>query len=200
MPARRKRRGTPIKTTARLSLREMDGRDAAFICELVNDASWLRFIGDKHVRTEDDARRYIASGPAAMYARYGFGLWLVERNDDKAPIGICGLIRRDTLPDIDLGFAFLPAHRGNGYAFEAAQAAATYGWETLGLARMVAITAPDNDDSVRLLERLGFRFERMLRLADDAPALRLYAAHRPSPASRGDATRHPAVATAAHEA
>jgi RimJ/RimL family protein N-acetyltransferase len=165
----------PIATTERLTLREIVAGDAPFILTLVNDPAWLRFIGDKNVRTESDARRYIEAGPAAMYAQRGFGLWLAERSDDGVPIGMCGLIKRDTLPDVDLGFAFLPAYRGSGYAFEAAQAAIDFAWERLGLARVVAITAPENDDSVRLLERLGFRFERMLQLADDAPAVRLYA-------------------------
>lgn len=166
----------PIATTARLSLREIHGGDAPFILTLVNDAAWLRFIGDKKVRTASDARRYIETGPAKMYAQRGFGLWLVERRDDGVPIGMCGLIKRDALPDVDLGFALLPAHRGNGYASEAAQAAIDFACERLGLARIVAITSPDNADSVRLLGRLGFRFERMLRLADDASAVRLYAA------------------------
>lgn len=165
----------PIATTERLTLREIVAGDAPFILTLVNDPAWLRFIGDKNVRTESDARRYIEAGPAAMYAQRGFGLWLAERSDDGVPIGMCGLIKRDTLPDVDLGFAFLPAYRGSGYAFEAAQAAIDFAWERLGLARVAAITAPENDDSVRLLERLGFRFERMLQLADDAPAVRLYA-------------------------
>ena len=138
----------------------------------------MRFIGDKRVRTEKDARRYIETGPAAMYARHGFGLWLVERTEDRTPIGICGLIKRDALPDVDVGFAFLPSFRGSGYAFEAAQAVVNFGWNALGLARIVAITSPDNDPSMRLLERLGFGFERMLQLADDAPPLRLYATHR----------------------
>jgi RimJ/RimL family protein N-acetyltransferase len=173
-------RCAPIATTTRLTLREIDTADAPFILTLVNDPAWLRFIGDKNVRTQSDARRYIEAGPAAMYAQRGFGLWLAERREDGVPIGMCGLIKRDALPDIDLGFAFLPAFRGNGYAFEAAQAAIDFAWRRLGLARVVAITAPDNDDSVRLLERLGFRFERMLRLADDAQAVRLYAARRPA--------------------
>jgi RimJ/RimL family protein N-acetyltransferase len=165
-----------VLDTDRLILRRLTLNDAEFIYRLVNDPSWLRFIGDKNVRTQGDARRYIEAGPAAMYAQRGFGLWLAERSEDRVPIGMCGLIKRDALPDIDLGFAFLPAYRGNGYAFEAAQAAIGFAWERLGLQRVVAITAPDNDDSVRLLERLGFRFERMLRLSDDAPAVRLYAA------------------------
>jgi RimJ/RimL family protein N-acetyltransferase len=173
-------RCAPIAATTRLTLREIDTADAPFILTLVNDPAWLRFIGDKNVRTQSDARRYIEAGPAAMYAQRGFGLWLAERREDGVPIGMCGLIKRDALPDIDLGFAFLPAFRGNGYAFEAAQAAIDFAWRRLGLARVVAITAPDNDDSVRLLERLGFRFERMLRLADDAQAVRLYAARRPA--------------------
>ena len=171
-------RRTPIATTARLTLRELDAGDGPFILELVNDASWRRFIGDKGVHTVDDARRYIETGPAAMYARHGFGLWLVERSDDSVPLGICGLIKRDALPDVDVGFAFLPVFRGNGYAFEAAQAVVDFGWNALGLDRIVAITSHDNDDSIRLLKRLGFGFERALQLADDAPPLRLYATHR----------------------
>ncbi|MDQ2917213.1 MAG: GNAT family N-acetyltransferase [Pseudomonadota bacterium] len=167
----------PIAKTERLTLRRLDARDAPFILELVNEPSWRRFIGERNVQTQDDARHYIADGPAKMYARLGFGLWLVELNDGCVPVGICGLIKRDALEDVDIGFAFLAAHRGNGYAFEAASATARIGWETFGLARMVAITTPDNDNSVRLLEKLGFRFERIVRLAADAPEVMLYAAH-----------------------
>lgn len=181
-----------IAETERLMLRQLQPSDAAFILELVNDPSWLRFIGNKQVHTQDDARRYIADRAAVMYARFGFGLWLVELKDGRMPIGMCGLIKRDTLDDVDIGFAFLAAHRGNGYALEAASATAHFGWNTLGLGRIVAIVSPDNEDSVRLLERLGFRFERMLRLAGDTPDVRLYAAHR----SRGRPTLDAAERTA----
>lgn len=180
------RRSAPIAETARLTLRQFDAGDAAFILELVNDPSWLRFIGNKNVGTLDDARRYILNGPVKMYARFGFGLWAVDLKERGMPVGMCGLIKRDALEDVDIGFAFLAAHRGRGYAFEAASATASYGWTTLGLARIVAITSPGNDASERLLGKLGFRFERMTRLVGDASDVELYAAQR-----GGDSLEHP---------
>jgi [ribosomal protein S5]-alanine N-acetyltransferase len=158
----------PVLATARLALRRLTVGDAAFIVELVNDPAWLKFIGDKGVRTPDDARNYLATGPIAMYAKHGFGLWRVERTLDGAPVGICGLIKRDSLADVDLGFAFLPAHRGAGYALESARATIEYGRATLGLGRIVAIVTPDNHRSVALLEKAGFRFERALDAAGHA--------------------------------
>ena len=162
--------------TDRLSLRWLATDDAAFIRRLVNDPSWLRFIGDRGVRTDDDARRYLEAGPLAMYAGLGFGLYLVETREGGQPIGLCGFVKRETLADVDLGFAFLPEFRGNGYAFEAASATMAFGSRALGLKRVVAITAQDNRPSIRLLERLGFGFERLLRLGDDADEVCLYAA------------------------
>ena len=165
-----------IAETERLALRQFDTGDAPFILELLNEPGWVRFIGNKGVGTLDDARRYLSNGPAKMYARYGFGLWLVELKESGLPVGMCGLIKRDTLEDVDIGFAFLAAHQGRGYAFEAARAAADHGWTTLGLTRIVAITSPDNAASERLLGKLGFRFERMTRLAGEASDIKLYAA------------------------
>jgi RimJ/RimL family protein N-acetyltransferase len=164
-----------VVETRRLALRELHAGDAAFILDLVNDPGWLRFIGDKGVRTLADARRYIADGPAAMYARFGFGLWLVASKEDGASVGMCGLVKRDGLDDVDLGFAFLAAHRRKGYAFESASAVAAYARTALGLARIVAITSDDNVASARLLEKLGFRFERMARLRSGDDEVRLYA-------------------------
>ena len=164
-----------VLETDRLVLRWLSRDDAEFILELLNDPDWLRYIGDKGVRTLDDARDYVLKGPAAMYARLGFGLYRVERKDGGIPIGICGLIKRDTLKDVDLGFAFLPDFRGNGYATESAAATLAHGRDEFGLERIVAITTPDNEASIRLLEKLGFHFERLLRLTADAEELRLYA-------------------------
>jgi ribosomal-protein-alanine N-acetyltransferase len=164
---------TPLETD-RLVLRELTLDDAPFILELVNDPAWLRFIGDRGVRTLLDARAYLLAGPIAMYRRLGFGLWLVALKADGLPIGICGLIKRDTLQHVDIGFAFLPAHRGRGYAYEAASACLSYGRHTLGLDRIVATTALDNDASGRLLERIGLRFERVIQPAPDSPDLKLY--------------------------
>jgi RimJ/RimL family protein N-acetyltransferase len=164
-----------VLETDRLNLRRLSPDDAEFILELLNDPSFLRFIGDKGVRTLDDAREYILNGPVDMYNRLGFGLYLTELKDNGVPIGICGLIKRDGLEDVDIGFAFLPKFRAKGYAYESAAAVMAYGKTVLGLKRIVAITYPDNYASGRLLEKLGLRFERMIRLSKDAPEIRLFA-------------------------
>ncbi len=167
--------------TARLRLRPLAVADAPFILALVNDPDWLRHIGDKGVRTLDDARRFIVDGPMAMVARHGFGLQAVELHDGAVPIGLCGLIKRDTLADVDLGFAFLPAYRGQGYAREAATATLAYARDVLGLRRIVAITSLDNADSGKLLERIGMRFEALIQPTADGETLRLFATQPPTP-------------------
>lgn len=171
----------PVLTTLRLHLRELRDTeaDADFILRLLNDPSWLRYIGDRGVRSLEDARRYIASGPVAMYARLGFGLYLVERREDGAAMGLCGLLKRDGLDDADIGFAFFPEYGGHGYALEAARAALDAGFSMHRLARVVAITAQGNAASMRLLERLGFAYERDVTLPGGNEALRLFAAHAP---------------------
>ena len=164
-----------VVETARLRLRRLTVADAAFIFGLVNDPAWLRFIGDRGVRNLADAQNYILKAPVASYEKYGFGLWLAELKAGGAPIGMCGLIQRDTLPDVDIGFAFLPEFRGQGYATEAGRATMAYGRTTLGLKRIVAITSPDNDGSIKVLEKLGLRFEQMIRVVPDGPELKLFA-------------------------
>jgi len=161
--------------TNRLILRRLLIEDADFILELVNEPSWLRFIGDKGVRSIADARDYILKGPVASYERFGFGLYLAELKDDRTPIGICGLIKRESLKDVDLGFAFLPKYWGNGYAYESASALMAYGKNALGLYRIVAVTTPDNHSSIKVLEKVGFKFEQMVRLSVDAPEVKLFA-------------------------
>ena len=161
--------------TERLVLRRLSTADAEFILELLNDPSFLRFIGDKGVRTLDDARAYVLNGPVQSYETFGFGLYLAALKDTLAPIGICGLLKRDTLPDVDIGFAFLPGYRGKGYASEAARATLVHGKDGHGLTRIVAITNPDNEASIGLLEKLGFKFERITKLTDDAPDVKLFA-------------------------
>lgn len=164
-----------ILETDRLILRQLSVADSAFILELVNDPLWLRFIGDRGVHTREEAQDYILKGPVAMYARLGFGLYLVELKRTGLPLGICGLIKRDALEDVDLGFAFLPAYRAQGYAYESAAAVLAHGQSAFGLKRIVAITSPDNDRSARLLEKLGFTFEKVIRLPDDEGAVKLFA-------------------------
>jgi RimJ/RimL family protein N-acetyltransferase len=166
---------------ARLNLRRLGVHDAPFILQLLNEAGFLRFIGDKGVRTLDDARDYISTGPLASYRRFGFGLYLTSLGDG-TPIGICGLVKRPTLADVDLGFAFLSRHWSKGYAAESAAAVLAYARDTLGLARIVAITAPDNTGSIAVLEKIGLRAEGTIRLTADGPGLRLFG---PSPGRIG---------------
>lgn len=168
--------GATIARTPRLRLREFALDDAAFIVELLNEPDWLRFIGDKGVRSLDDARCYLREGPLASYASNGFGLWAVERSDDGELLGMCGLIRRPTLEHVDVGFAFLARRRGQGYATEAVRATLECGFGRLGLARIVAITTRDNAASQRVLERAGLKREGLVRLGNGGEELVLYGA------------------------
>ncbi len=169
--------------TRRLTLRWLEDVDANFILELVNEPSWLQFIGDRGVRTVADARAYMENGPQRMYRERGFGLYLVERSADKMRMGLCGLIKRDTLEDVDIGYAFLPRYWGHGYAREAAAAVLEQGHQQFGLQRIVAITSKDNHSSIRLLQDIGMRFEKTLYLPNDARPTQLFAWHaRPASA------------------
>ena len=162
-----------VLETDRLILRHLTTDDAEFVLELLNDPSFIRYIGDKQVRTLDDARAYVLNGPAKSYDTYGFGLNLVELKSDGTPIGICGLLKRDTLPQPDIGFAFLPAYWNRGYAFEAA-AAVMDARETLGVDCVLAITSPDNEASAKLLNKIGLRFDRLVKLSVDATEVKLF--------------------------
>jgi [ribosomal protein S5]-alanine N-acetyltransferase len=166
----------------RLALRELGLHDAEFILQLLNERGFLRFIGDKGVRTLDDAREYLSKGPLESYRRHGFGLYLVSLRQEGTSIGICGLVKRDTLVDPDVGFAFLEKHWSKGYAAESAAAVLSYGRETLGIQRIVAITAVDNWGSIAVLEKIGLAFERRMRLGDDTKELNLFG---PVPAGAG---------------
>jgi ribosomal-protein-alanine N-acetyltransferase len=164
----------PVLVTERLVLSPLEPADAAFVVELLNEPSFLRYIGDKGVRTLEDARRYVETGPMASYARFGFGLLRVEKKAPAEPIGICGLLKRETLEDVDLGFALLPRFWSQGYAHEAARAVLDHARQHLGLRRVLAITSPDNEASIGLLGRLGFGFERMARLSEGAAEVRVF--------------------------
>ena len=150
-----------VLQTERLVIRRLTDEDAPFILTLLNEPSFLRFIGDKKVRSVEDARQYIRNGPAASYERHGFGLCLVQLKDSLTPVGMCGLLKRDDLPDPDIGFAFLPDSWNKGFAFEAASAVMNDGRERLNLTRILAIVNPDNDASIKLLQKLGMKFERV---------------------------------------
>jgi RimJ/RimL family protein N-acetyltransferase len=164
-----------ILETPRLKLRQFEPGDAAYILEQVNDPLWRKYIGHRDVHTDEDARAYLARGPLAMYEKHGFGLWAAESKASNAVVGMCGLIRRDGLDDVDIGFALLPAHRGQGYAFEAATATLRHGHAVCKLSRIVAITSPDNQRSATLLAAIGMRYEGTVHLADHAEASLLFA-------------------------
>ncbi|HSN18129.1 MAG TPA: GNAT family N-acetyltransferase [Gammaproteobacteria bacterium] len=158
--------------TPRLRLRQLVTEDAPFILELLNEPGWLRFIGDRGVHDLQAARSYIEKGPQAMYARLGFGLYCVETRDGM-PLGMCGLLKRDSLEYVDLGFALLARHQGRGYAREAAAASLAQA-RALGMEHVAAITNPDNARSISLLESLGFKPEGRRQLTPDAPEVCLF--------------------------
>ena len=143
--------------TARLTLTDVTQDDAAFVLELLNDPGWIRNIGDRGVRTLDDARAYIRD-------RFGKSFWLVVRDASGERLGMCGLVDRDGLDHLDIGYAYLARHSGHGYATEAAVAVLAYAREALGHETIAAITAPDNTASQRVLEKVGLRFVQMINL------------------------------------
>jgi RimJ/RimL family protein N-acetyltransferase len=170
--------------TERLRLSHLSNPDdAPFVLELLNDPDFLQNIGDRGVRTLAQAGDYIENGPGASYAKFGFGLNLVATRESATRIGICGLLRRDFHPDVEIGFAFLPQFRGKGYAFEAASAVMTLGLKTLRLERIVALTALDNHASMKVLERLGLKFERPIQFPGRPEESRLFVYDTPAGAS-----------------
>lgn len=153
-----------VLQTDRLSLREFSTDDAEFILELLNEPAFIQNIVDRGVRNLDGARDYILNGPVASYRKNGFGLYRVGLKDSDTPIGMCGLVKRETLEDVDIGYAFLARHWSKGYAFESASAVMDYGRGAIGLKRIVAVVSPGNHGSIRVLEKLGLSFERNIQL------------------------------------
>ncbi len=171
-----------VVRTLRLVLRQLESSDAEFILELLNDPAFVQFVGDKEVRNLDDARAYILQGPIASYARHGFGLYAICLHGGPA-VGICGLMKREGLDDVDLGFALLPRYRSLGYAVEAASAILTHARRSHGLRRIVAIAVPQNVVSIAVLEKIGLKFERTIRLAAQSPELKLFGSVDPGTGS-----------------
>lgn len=164
-----------VLETDRLVLRRLTLNDAPFMVQLLNDPSFLRYIGDRRVRTEQEARQYLLKGPIASYGQFGFGLYLTFLKETGEPIGICGLLKREALADVDIGFAWLPAFVRQGFGAEAAKATLEHGRDVLKLKRIVAITSPDNLASIRLLQKLGFKSEGQTRLGEDPREVNLFA-------------------------
>jgi ribosomal-protein-alanine N-acetyltransferase len=165
-----------VLETERLLLRQFSTEDAEFILELLNEPSFIRNIGDRGVRTIEGANSYILNGPVASYAKNGFGLYLVKLKETNESIGMCGLIQRDALEDVDIGYAFLPRFWSKGYAVESALAVKEYARNVIELNHIVAITDPENEGSIRVLEKIGFQFEKMVKLSEDDIELKLFAA------------------------
>lgn len=163
-----------ILETERLILRTIDADDAAFYYELVNDPTWLEHIGDKGIRSVEGARSAILEGPCVMQQKYGHSLYVMERKADGKPLGLCGLIKRDTLPNVDIGYAIRPAYFGQGYTYEAAAAVVAYARDTLGLRRLMGITNPANVNSINLLAKLGLRFVEHKAMPPDGRPTNIY--------------------------
>jgi len=163
-----------IAETPRLRIRHLTAADAAFTCQLLNDADFIRNIADRGVRTEQQALQYLTDGPIQSYKQHGYGLFLVEDNASSEAMGFCGLLYRDYLQETDIGFAFLPAYRGKGLAYEAAAAVMHYGYGQLKLKRIVGLTLAGNLASVAILQRLGLRFEKMVQVQPGAEFIQLY--------------------------
>ena len=153
-----------ILETERLILRELTADDAAFLLEVMNEPAFIRNVADRGIRTVADAKAYILEKLAPSYAQFGFGFYLVELKDGGTGVGICGLVKRETMEDVDIGYSTLERFCGRGYAYEAASALMQHGRSVLGLPRIVGVTAPENLISIKLLEKLGLRYERMVDL------------------------------------
>ncbi|MBC6489717.1 GNAT family N-acetyltransferase [Flavihumibacter stibioxidans] len=149
-----------VLKTERLSLSELTGEEAGFVFRLMNSKGWLQYIGDRGIRTIEDARQYILNNTMKSYTEHGYGMYLVRTEQDQVPIGMCGLVRRNFLEYTDIGFAFLPEYNGKGYAFESASAVLQYARESLGMKKIIAIVNHDNQPSIRLIEKLGMQFEK----------------------------------------
>ncbi len=164
-----------VLETERLILRRFVREDAPFILQLVNEPSFIQNIGDRGVRTLSDAEKYLATGPISSYERNGFGLYLVQLKESGKSIGMCGLIKREALEHVDVGYAFLPAFWSKGYASEAVRGVLKYAKDSVGLSQVVAIVDPKNQGSIRVLEKAGFQFEKMIQLSADDIELKLFA-------------------------
>lgn len=166
-----------ILETERLRLRHFTLEDSAFIIELLNSPGWLQFIGDRHVHSTEDAWAYLQNGPLKSYQQNGYGFYMVEeKGAELTPVGMCGITQRDFLQHPDLGFAFLPSFSGKGYAYEIASATVAYVKDGLKISTLSAIVLAENKRSIRLLEKLHFRFETTIRYPGTGEELQLYTA------------------------
>ena len=163
-----------IFKTERLILRELNINDTSFIIQLLNSPNFLECIGDRNVRTEADAKKYLIDGPIKNYSEFGFGLWMVSLKTNETPIGICGLLKRDELDHPDIGYAFLPEFTKKGYAFEAAKATLLYAKNTFSIYTILAITVEKNKSSIQLLNKIGLQFIKQITIKNRGVDLMLF--------------------------
>lgn len=163
-----------ILKTERLTLRKISEADAEFILDLLNQSSFIKYIGDRNVRTLEQAAKYIKSKMTISYEQHGFGMYLVELKENKTPIGVCGFVKRESLSDADIGFAFLREFEGKGFGFESSEAVLNYGKNEFDFKRVLAIASKDNIASHKLLEKLDFTFERLVKLPHDPEELKMF--------------------------
>lgn len=168
-----------ILETDRTILREINESDAEFILDLLNQPSFIKYIGDRNVRDLEQSRDFIENRFRASYKNFGYGLWAVELKENNTPIGICGFVKRDFLPEADIGFAFLARFERQGFGFEAAKATLEYGRERLNLGRVLAVTSENNEASRKLLEKLNFKFERLIEPPNGDEKLKLFSSDAP---------------------
>ncbi|HLM61330.1 MAG TPA: GNAT family N-acetyltransferase, partial [Pyrinomonadaceae bacterium] len=142
--------------------------------DLLNQPSFIRYIGDRKVRSVEQSREYIESRFTESYKNFGFGMWAVELKETGELTGICGFVKRDGLPDADIGFALLPQYEKKGFGFESASAVMRYAEEILKLPRVLDITSKNNESSCKLLGKLNFKFERLIKLPNDDEELKLF--------------------------
>ncbi|WP_116368071.1 GNAT family N-acetyltransferase [Parahaliea mediterranea] len=161
-------------TTERLTIASLTPEDAPHVLAVLNDPDFIANVADRGVRTDAQARAYIEDGPMASYREHGFGMYAVRRREDGEFLGLCGLVKRPQLADVDIGYGFLPLARGRGYALEAAQAVWRYALDDLGFSRLIAIVNPDNAPSIRLLEKLGLQYEKEVLMAEGEAPIRQY--------------------------
>ena len=170
---------TLVADTGRIYLRELEVSDAAFMVSLLNSEGWLRYIGDRNVHTTEQGEAYLLNGAIKSYREHGFGLWMIIERETGDSVGLCGLIRRAGLDDVDLGFALMPGKEGRGFAYDAARASVEIAWQR-SLPRLVAITTPDNRSSIKLLTKLGFGLQDQVTLPGDTQLLNLYRLDAPA--------------------
>jgi [ribosomal protein S5]-alanine N-acetyltransferase len=174
LPADKPLRGDLVLETERINLRKFRVIDGEFIFRLLNSKEWLKNIGNRNISSRADAENYITGKLIPPYERSGFGFYLIELKKTGESAGMCGLVKREGLDDVDIGFALLPEYEGKGYAFEAATAVLDYAKNKLNMSRLAAVTIAENNGSIKLLEKLGLRFEKKIMLPGDNEELMLF--------------------------